>query len=410
MNQPTILVMGINHTYAPVAIRETIDPEKIFQEIHSRWFPRLISEFFILSTCNRTEIYVVTPNSKKVEKKLESLFPEKKYYLYENNEAVKHIFYVSSGLDSMILGETEILAQIRRAYKETTQKDTVGPVLHQLCKDALRVGKHTRTTTRIGEGITSIAQAAILLAKKCLGTISDKKILLIGAGDIAERVLNSLQKHSVTDITVINRTYHRAGIVTDKYGGTPKVFTQLPLLIAQSDLVISATSSLETIISAVQIRKAMKERSTRPLCLIDLAVPRDIDENASKIASVHLYNIDAMQKLVNTNVAVRKKAVTTVEKIIQKETEQFSNWYKTRKAAPLLTELTAQSTAIKDKELARALQKLTHLNSHDKRVIATLAKRLEGKILARPIANLKKATQGTKSQDYLALAKSLFEL
>lgn len=405
-----ILVMGINHHYAPVAVRETLDPDVLIQTIQKRFYPRLITEFILLATCNRTEIYVVTSAPNKVETKFQSLFPVKKYYLYRNNEAVSHIMQVSSGLDSMILGETEILAQIRQAYKKAMERKTIGPILHQLCKDALKVGKQTRNTTKIGEGITSIAQASLLLAKNKLGNLAKKNVLLIGAGDIVARILNSLNKQGITNCTIINRTYSHADILRKKFKVQAMEFKELPALLKKSDLVISATSSHKKIITATAIKQTMKNRPFRPLCLIDLAVPRDIDENASKIPGVYLFNIDAMQTLVNKNVASRKKAVKEVQNIIAFETDKYLQWYKTREAVPVLTALTAKSGAIKNFELEKALQKLAHLNEHDKKVIATLAKRLESKLIARPVANVKVVTQNTKKDEYLTLVKMLFEL
>ena len=406
----TIFVLGINHTTTSVEMRELVDHEKLFQTIYKNLFPKLISEFMILSTCNRTEIYVISQDWQSVKKNLQNIFRDPNSYIYESSDAIKHFFSVAAGLDSMMLGETEILAQIRQAYIKAMQNKTIGPILHQLNKDALRIGKHTRNTTRIGEGVTSSSQAAILLAKKRLGDLTNKNVLIIGAGDIAQRVLNALSKQETTTITVSNRTYHHAKKLTDTYGGMPTSFKELPKCIANSDVVISATSSSEIIIPAEMITYAMEKRSSKPLYLIDLAVPRDIEESVSKIENVYLYNIDALQELVNKNFKIRKKAVYEVKNIIDGEVSRYMLWYRTRRAVPILTALTKKSEDIKNKELANALQKLSHLNKHDKKIIAILAKRLESKILARPIANLKQITNDTKGQEYLEVVKMLFEL
>lgn len=405
-----ILAIGINHLYALVAIREKLNAEKIAETISSRFFPHLFTEWIILSTCNRTEIYVVTSDPEKAEEVLRAFFPVKAHYFYKNSEAIRHLFSVAAGLDSMIVGESEILSQIRNTYKKAIIRKTIGPLLHQLLKDALRIGKNVRHTTQIGEGITSITQAAILLAKKRMGTLFNKMVLLIGAGEMAEHMLTSLIYQGITNVTVINRTHERAIVMTKKLGGIPVAFDELASLLARCDLVISATSSPGSIISAKLVQEAVKLRNSRLLCMIDLAVPRDIETQVSRVKGVQLYNIDDMQKLVNTTVARRRNAASRVLVNIGSGVDRYLYWRKLRKAAILLQSLTIASDAIREKELERALKKIPHANSHDKKVMAILAKRIEKKLLAKPIANLKHTMQSENSQVYLDVVKALYEL
>src|SRR5260221_2142929 len=407
-NSGEILVIGVNYKSASVEIREKINPETLSQKVSSH--DNIFSEWAILSTCNRTEIYTITTSSARGEKILKSTFPVKGFYLYSNKDAVEHLYSVAAGLDSMVLGESEIQSQIKKAYQKAVDAQSIGTTLHQLFKETIRVSKYIRNKTQISKGVTSLAQSTLILARKQLKTLYDRKIVLIGAGDIVYTICKSLHDQEIANITVVNRTYKHAALLVSKFGGKAVTFDMLPSLLVQSDLVISAVASPKIIISHPMLQRAMEERGNRLLCLIDLAVPRNIEVKVSKLTNVLLFDIDDMQKLVNTGVATRKKAADNAKKIIKNEVEKFLLWNKTQKAVPVLKALTKNSAIIRDQELTKALNKLSHVSIHDKKIIATLAKRLESKLLARLIANLKQVTKEENAQEYLSMIGMLFEL
>ena len=409
----TIILLGINYKFTAINLRETISQEALLQTIYTNYFPNVINEFAILSTCNRIEILLVTQDAEKAEKKIRNIFKGVNVYVYRDQTAVSHVYEVVSGLDSMIVGESEILSQVRKTYTLAKEKKTIGPILHQLLKEAIRIGKRVRSETQIGSGITSVAHAAIIVAKKQTTNFSDCHLLVIGAGTIAERVIkHAKQENSIHSITVTNRTTEKAYQLTQLYGITSIQFEDLENTLIDIDIIISATASQDIILSTATIKYIMQKRPTRPLYMIDLAVPRDIEPAVAIIKNVYLYNIDELQKLVESNIMNRVKEVTRVKKIIGEEMNIFWDWYCQRKSIPLLTALQNQAAAIRNAELDRAFHKLAYLqlNDHDKQTISLLAKRIESKLLAKPLRNIKQLSLEQNGKSELDIIKEVFEL
>lgn len=420
-----ILMMGLNHTTAPIQLREQIATSPCIREdaldrLHTQLDPALFPERLILSTCNRTEIYVITSDCAHGESVLRDLFTVHDafsssinfLYTYANREAVAHLFAVVSGIDSMIVGEFEILGQVRRAYLAAAEQNSLGPILHHLFNDAIHVGKRAHSETAIGAGAASVAYAAVALARQHLGDLTGRSALVIGAGEMAQRAAKNLATDGACAVIVANRTLDNALALADEVGGRAIQFDQLPNALTETDLVISATSAPHIILNASTVAAAMNARNGQPLCLIDIAVPRDIDPQVGVIPNVRLFNIDDLKQLVDANRAEREKAVTQVHAIIAEEIERFWEWYSERRAVPVIAKLRGRAEEIREMELEKALRRLghLHLNERDRNVIAALSAGIVSKLLAAPTVHLKERVQSGDGQVYLDALRELFEL
>jgi glutamyl-tRNA reductase len=420
-----ILMMGLNHTTAPIQLREQIAAfactrEDALSQLHTQLDPTLFSEHLILSTCNRTEVYAITSNRTRGESALRDLFTThdafppagNSLYTHADRDAVAHLFAVASGIDSMVIGEFEILGQVRRAYLAAAERNTIGPILHRLCNDAIHVGKRAHSETTIGTGAASVAYAAVALARQHLGDLTGRSALVIGAGEMAQRAAKNLAADGACAVIVANRTLDNALALADEIGGRAIQFDQLPNALTETDLVISATSAPHIILNASTVAAAMSARNGRPLCLIDIAVPRDIDPQVGVIPNVRLFNVDDLKQLVDANRAEREKAVGQVHAIIIDEAEEFWEWYSERRAVPVIAKLRGRAEEIREMELKKALRRLghLHLNERDRNVIAALSAGIVSKLLAAPTVHLKERVQSGDGQVYLDALRELFEL
>jgi glutamyl-tRNA reductase len=419
-------MMGLNHTTAPVHIREQVtaancQQDDTFNQLYADLDSDLFAERCILSTCNRTEIYSVTFDRARAESVLRSLFSGQQalahsgvdyVYAYADREVVAHLFAVASGLDSMILGEFEILGQVRNAYLNAAERKSVGPILHHLFKDAIHSGKRAHAETAIGTGAASVAYATVALARERLGVLAGKNALIIGAGDMGCRAARNLAEDGACTVMVTNRTHAVAVELAEDIRGKAIRFEQLAESLAKADLVISATGAPHIILDAATVQAAMNARPDRPLCLMDIAVPRDIDHAAANIPNVHLLNIDDMQDYVDANRAVREKAITAVRAIIEQEVEAFWRWFVERRAAPVIAGLRHRAETIRTAELDKALRRLghLHLSKRDQQVISALSAGIVSKLLAAPTTHLKERVQSGDGQVYLETLRDLFEL
>jgi glutamyl-tRNA reductase len=422
----TILTVGLNHTTAPIHVREQIASARCLRDeaqaiLFDHLDPALFSEVLILSTCNRTEIYAVTSNRPRAEEMLRAVFALHEafplagtdyVYAYAGRDAVAHLFAVASGIDSMLLGEFEILGQIRSAYQTAAEKRALGSVLHQLFRQALSVGKRARSETAIGAGATSVAYAAVALARQQLGDLKGRAALVVGAGEMGRRAARNLAEDGACTVIVASRTYTHAAELASEIGSRAIAFDELPDVLAQVELVISATKAPHLILDARQVAEAMRRRPDWPLCLIDIAVPRDIDPAVAQLENVRLHNIDDLQALVETNRSAREEAVADVHAIIAEEVREFWDWYMSRRAAPLLSELHTRAEAIRQAELEKTLRRLDHLNlnERDRAALEALSLGIVKKMLAAPRSNLKARMQSGDGQVYLDVLRELFDL
>ncbi len=420
-----ILTMGLNHTTAPIEVREQIANEPCIRqdtldELHHHLESNPFDEQLVLSTCNRTEIYVVTSDAPRARAQLHSLFSARAtlspaadfLYTHTDREAVAHLFAVASGIDSMILGEFEILGQVRRAYLAAAKAGSLGPILHRLFNDAIHIGKRAHSETAIGAGAASVAYGAVALARQHLGSLAGKNALVIGAGEMGRRAAANLAEDGACIVAVTNRTYEHAANLATQIGARVVPFDELAQSLATADLVISATSAPHIVLNAAMIQTAMAARPERSLFLLDIAVPRDIDPETAQVPNVHLANIDDLQNLMDANRAIREQAVDQVRAIIAAEVDTFWHWFAERRAAPVIADLREHADLIRSAELDKALRRLGHLNlnERDQNVIAALSAGIVSKLLAAPTARLKERVQSGDGQVYLDTLRELFDL
>ncbi len=418
--------MGLNHATAPVRIREQIASARCIREeaqdsLLLQLTSSAFSESLVLSTCNRTEIYAVASDREDGEQALRQVFdahesfstPADDYlYAYAERGAAAHLFAVASGIDSMLIGEFEILGQIRSAYRAAAQRKSVGPILHQLFQQAINVGKRARSETMIGAGATSVAYAAVALARERLGKLAGRTALVIGAGEMGRRAAKNLLDDGACTVLVASRTHAHALDLAGEIGCQTVPFDHLGSALERADLIISATKAPHLILTMIQVASAMKARPGKPLCLIDIAVPRDIEPEVAQLENVSLYNIDDLKDLVSDNRAARAQAITQVRAIIDDEVNAFWEWYLGRRAAPVLSGLHARAEAIRQAELERTLRRLSHLNlsERDRDAIAALSSSLVSKLLAAPRSKLKIRAQNGDGREYLEMLAELFDL
>lgn len=421
-----ILTVGLNHTTAPVQIREQVPAARCIREeakdtLLSGLDPSVFLELFVLSTCNRTEIYAVAADRSRGERTLRQAFTAHDsfandagdyLYAYSGREAAAHLFAVAGGIDSMLIGEFEILGQIRDAYSAAAREKSIGPILHQLLQQAINVGKRARSETSIGVGATSVAYAAVALARRRLGQLAGRTALVIGAGEMGRRAAKNLFDDGVCTVVVASRTYAHALELAHEIGCQAVPFDDLGAALEQADLVISATKAPHLILTLIQVAAAMNARLYKPLCLIDIAVPRDIEPEVARLENVRLYNIDDLKDLVSTTRAERAKAIAQVRVIVDAEADAFWQWYLSRRAAPVLAELSMHAETIRQAELERTLRRLSHLNlgERDREAIAALSSSLVSKLLSAPRTKLKARMQSGDGQEYLEMLTEIFGL
>lgn len=333
-----LLILGINHKTAPVEMRERLSfsHSESLDANRSLKCEALLAENLILSTCNRVEIYAVSkPDNDSVnsikdylarQKGINLLDYKESIYVYKGREAVEHLFKVASGLDSMVIGEMEILGQLKQAYRDAKNSSGTGKVLNRLFEKAFNTAKKIRTETSIGHGAVSLSSAAVRLAKKILGDLSSKKTLIIGAGEIGEQLLRYLKKSGVESIMVANRTLERARELTDRFNAIAVAFKDFREKLKEVDIVITSTGSPHCIIRHDDALWLMPKRKQRPLFIIDLAVPRDVEEEINRLDNIYLYNIDDLEAIVKDNIKLRKGELDNCSEIINTAAARFISW------------------------------------------------------------------------------------
>ncbi len=417
-----IVLIGLNHKTAPVEIRERFNivcvdskgPLSDFAQI------RLLRESFYLSTCNRMEVLFTTPRLDEGISAVVGLLAEiygqtgaalKPYlYIYIDQDAVKHLFRVACSLDSMVVGEPQILGQIKDAYRQATEAKASGVVLNRLLHKSFSVAKRVRTETRIGSNAVSISYAAVELAKKIFGELQGKIALLIGAGEMAELAAEHLISNGVERIVVANRTLERALALARRFNGSTVPWEELVEELRKTDIIISSTGSPEPILNAGQVRKRMRARRNRPLFFIDIAVPRDIDPDVNRIDNVYLYNIDDLQGIVEINRAERIKEAARAEHIISAEALKFDAWLRTLEVVPTIVSLREKAEQIRKAEIHKTLSQLDSLSGGEIEAINVLTSSVVNKLLHDPILFLKRISTRSRKDSYLDVARKLFHL
>lgn len=422
----TIVCVGLDHKTAPVSVRESVASllgtgQDAIQTFVQTLDPALLPESLVLATCNRIEVYGLTSDDRQLGEAIwHNLARELSLdanhgdllYQHSSRRAVEHLFEVAAGLDSLIVGEFEILGQVRRAYQKAAAQQNLGPTLHQLFQAAIHTGKRARRETEIGIGAQSLAYAAVALARRNLGDLAGRTALVIGAGEMGRRAAENLYQDGACAITVVSRTLARAEELARAVRGSAISFHELDHALTRADLIISAANTPNVVLHAETIADVMQMRSARPLLLIDIALPRNIEPSAGALPHVTLYNLDDLQRVVERTRTARAAAVTQVREIIAAEVESFWRWYLSRRAAPLIGELYARAEAIRRAELDKALCRLNDLKltEYEQNILNALTTGIVKKLLAAPTANLKARVQGGDGQVYLDTLRELFDL
>jgi glutamyl-tRNA reductase len=417
-----IIVSGLSHKTAPVAIREALTfPEHALGEALTSLtsYPH-VNEAVILSTCNRTEIYAVASDIDGGRKDivdflagchdLKSCRVEDYLYFHDSLAAVNHLFRVSASLDSMLIGEAQILGQVKEAYNKAFDTQTTNLVLNRLFRQAFGVGKRVRTETDIGENAVSISYAAVQLAKKVFQDLTGKSVMIVGAGKMSELTAKHLLSNGVASVIIANRSHDRAVKMADTFNGRAVKFDRLVDEMASADIVISSTGAPHYVIKREDIKQVMSRRRHRPIFLIDIAVPRDIDPKVNDLDNIYLYDIDDLQSVVDSNLVERTREAKEAEKIIKIEVETFLAWLSAREVIPTIAELRQKAERIRQKELEKILNKLTNLSDEEKSAVNALTNGIINKLMHDPMVKLKESARQKEGYLYVDSLRHLFDL
>jgi len=374
----------------------------------------------LLSTCNRVEVLLVSARAAEAIKETKSFLsaynglPIERFddslYVYRGEEAVRHVFRVASSLDSMILGEPQILGQIKSAYQVATQKKASGVILNRLLHRTFFVAKRVRSETGIGDNAVSISYAAIELGRKIFDTLSDKRVLLVGAGEMAELAVEHLIRHKVGQIYVANRTFERGVNLAEKFNGKPIRFEEVLDTLQKIDIIISSTGSSDFVIRRKQVKAAMKKRRHSPLFFIDIAVPRDIDPDINRVDNAYVYDIDDLKDVIEENLEDRRREAVKAERDVDEAVIRFRDWYENLDVVPTIVALRGKMEKIAEMELEKTLQTLHHLTPADRGAITRMNRAMINKIMHNPTELLKSDGRHINKSVYLDLTRRLFKL
>jgi glutamyl-tRNA reductase len=414
-----LLLLGVNHRTASLADREALalEPEAIARLLIDLVGHGTIDEALVLSTCNRTEFYAVADDLAQAAERVRASVarlkgvqlaePGASVYQHSGNAASRHLFRVASGLDSMVVGETQILSQVKDAFALARDSGATGPILDRLIESALRAGKRARTETGIGAGVVSVASAACELARRSMPTIEDCRVVVIGAGETSRLAAQHLGRYFPGAVTIVNRSRDRGIALALEVGGRALPLDQLADAVANADLVVSATRAPGTLLSAAVVAQAMAGRA-RPMTIIDLAVPRDVDAEAAAIPSVTLHSIDAIQTVVERSLAQRASEMPRVEAIVQEEMLKFDGWRRSLDAMPVVRDLREHFERVRLEELDRALG---NASGEERARADRLTRALVNRLLHLPTVRLKDVDPASdEGASRLRAARELFAL
>jgi glutamyl-tRNA reductase len=410
-----LFTIGVNHTTAPISIRENVAfTDANLRHALSDLTANNAAEAAILSTCNRTEIYVQTSNAEPIViwlaqyHRLDLQHIQPYTYTLANENAVKHAFRVASGLDSMVLGEPQILGQFKQSVKIAQDAGTLGTLLHKLFQRTFEVAKEVRTNTDIGGSSISMAAAAVKLAQRIFGDISQQKVLFIGAGEMIELCADHFAAQRPKSMMVANRTLERGNNLADKIQGAAILLQDLPNHFAEFDIVITSTASQLPIVGLGMVERAVKARKHRPIFMVDLAVPRDIEPEVAQLDDVFLYTVDDLAQVVNDGMENRQAAALDAELIVNSRVESFMQWLAKRDAVPTIKALRDQFDATRQAELEKAI-KLIQKGESPEKVLEALSNALTNKFLHAPshALNLAHGDEHAKLENIL---KQLYQI
>ncbi len=417
-----ILAVGLNHKTAPVEIREqvAIAPGVLVECLQQITALPDILEGLVLSTCNRVELYAIGHDAPAAIERLKNFLAEFQrvpaatlaphLYEYRGEAAIRHLFRVAASLDSMIIGEPQILGQLKEAFACAQDCQSAGLVLTRLLHRAFSVAKRVRTETAIASQAVSISYAAVELARKIFGSLQDRSVLIIGAGEMCELAARHLVGHQVASVVVANRTFDRALQLAGQFGGKAIPFENIAEHLPRADIVLASTGAGEHLLTRSQVEQVIRGRRNRPMFLIDIAVPRNIDPTVNEIDNAYLYDIDDLQSVIAANLRERRKAAEKAEGIIDQEIDRFQCWLAGLEVAPTIAALRHRLEDIRRGELEKTLAQLKHLGTKEREAIDSLTVAIVKKILHQPISVLKKSCNDMAGEQYLDTVRRLFDL
>jgi glutamyl-tRNA reductase len=411
-----VIVVGVSHHGAPLDVRERLAfrPGEVLPSLERLRDGAGMREGVLLSTCNRTELYLVESGQESAAAAWallgERLGGDASGYGYvrRDREAATHLFRVASGMDSMVVGEAQIHGQVRDAWEAC--RPASGAILNRLFQSALLVGGRVRSETMLGHGAMSVSSAAVQLAKKIFGTLTGRRAMVLGAGEMAELALASLQQEGVRAAVVANRTFARAEQLAAQYGATAVHYEQAWDALADVDLLLCSTAAPRPVVSAARIRAAVDRRGHRPLCILDIALPRDVDPTVGELDNVFLYDLDDLRNVVSSNLARRQDELPAAEAVIAEEVEKFWQWVAGLAAVPVLTQFRDEMNRVRERELAAALRRLPDLTPAQREALEHFSQSLMNKFMHEPTVRLRAAAANGRGLGVVDAARYLFAL
>lgn len=422
----SLAIVGVNHSTAPIEVRERFAfgthelPEALAQLLTDG----RVAEAALVSTCNRTEVCLVeaseggvTRAAALLERKAGALPRPASSYLYQHREldAVRHLFRVVSSLDSMILGEAQIQGQVRDAYERSRAvahagRSVVGAILHRLFQSALAVGGRVRSETRVAEGAASVPLAAVELARKIFGSLRGRRVMVVGAGEMGELSLRCLVDEGVEVAIVTNRHVERARSLVERYGGRTVLYEEFWRELPTVDLVVASSAAPHPILTLDRVREVLSPSPGRPLCILDIAIPRDVEPAVGDLPNVFLYNVDDLGQVVTANVERRRVEMPRAERLIEDAALEFWRWYVALEAVPLIRQLRERAESLRQEEWSRWRSQLQHLSPEDRERVERLTRSLLKKILHGPTVRIREAAENGRAAEILDAARRLFDI
>ena len=414
----TLLALGINHKTAPVALRERVAflPDTLDQALNSLLSQPMVQSGVVLSTCNRTELYLSVEQQTDLQERLVHWLCEyhdlreedvrASLYWHQDNAAVSHLMRVASGLDSLVLGEPQILGQVKKAHADSSRDHALSSELERMFQKTFSVAKRVRTETEIGASAVSVAFAACSLARQIFESLSTVNVLLVGAGETIELVARHLREHKVQKLMIANRTRERAQLLADEVGAEVIGLGDIETRLADADIIISSTASPLPIIGKGMVERALKARRNQPMLLVDIAVPRDVEPEVGKLANAYLYSVDDLQAIIEQNMAQRKAAAVQAESIVVQESGEFMAWLRAQSAGDTIREYRSQADDVRAELQERALAALRQ-GADAEKVLQELAHKLTNRLIHAPTKSLQQAARDGDSERLQILRDSL---
>ena len=418
----SVVVVGLNHRTVPLDLLErmTVPSSLLPKALADLTSREHVTEAVVLSTCNRIEVYAFAEKFHGAYQDIRNFFAEVSHVAPEefsdhltslyDGDAARHLFSVASGLDSAVLGEHEILGQVRTAWEVSSAEGAVGPVLNPLFRHALEVGKRVRTETAISRNITSVSQAAVAMATDRLGGLEGRQVLVVGAGEMGEGLARALHSGGVAGIRVANRTWDRAVEVAERLGGVPVRLDDLPHHLAEVDVLLTSTGASAVILEHGDLASVVGERHGRELLVVDIAVPRDVDPAAGEIEGVTLLDMDDLREFAEVGIRERQREVTAVQAIVDAELDRYVNESTARSVAPLVASLRSRGDLVRSGELERLAARLGYLDDRQREAVEALAAGIVGKLLHEPTVRMKDAAGTARGERLAEALRDLFDL